>query len=126
MLVIVNDDQKVLGVVTDRDMFIALGTRNQLPGDVTVGSVSSGKVYSCYADDDIRTALATMARERVRRLPVINREGKLEGILSMDDVVAHSQGQGAGRTPDLSFDDVIGTLKKVYAPRIQQGRAVSA
>jgi signal-transduction protein with cAMP-binding, CBS, and nucleotidyltransferase domain len=129
MLIIVNDDQKVIGVVTDRDMFIALGTRNQLPGTITVGAIRSGKVHLCHADDDIHTALATMAREKVRRLPVVNREGQLEGVLSMDDVVAHAQRQGAGRAPDLSFEDIVETLKKVYAPRaplVIQGRAASA
>ena len=70
-----------------------------------------------------------MAREKVRRLPVVNQEGQLEGILSMDDVVAHSQRQGAGRAPELSFEDVVETLKKVYAPwapLATQGRAAFA
>lgn len=100
ILPIVND-QKVVGVVTDRDLFIALGTRNRLPRDITVGEVISGKVHLCYADD-IQTALETMASEKVRRLPVVNRKGILQGILSMDDIVLHAEVRKPGVVADLS------------------------
>jgi CBS domain-containing protein len=110
------DDQKVVGVVTDRDLFIALGTRNRLPGDITVGEVSSGRVHLCYADDGIRTALETMAREKVRRLPVVDRNGILQGILSMDDIILRAEPRKPGMVADLFYDDVLRTLKKIYSP----------
>jgi CBS domain-containing protein len=110
------DDQKVVGVVTDRDLFIALGTRNRLPGEITVGEVSSGTVHLCYADEDIHTALETMAREKVRRLPVVNRKGILQGILSMDDIVLRGEMRKPGVIADLFYDDVLRTLKKIYSP----------
>ncbi|HLJ42230.1 MAG TPA: CBS domain-containing protein [Candidatus Acidoferrales bacterium] len=118
ILPIVDAQQKVIGVVTDRDVSIALGTRNRLPGEITVGQVASGNVFGCKADDDVRTALATMGEAKVRRLPVINANGKLEGILSMDDVVLHSEARIPGRTPELSHDDVVDTLKKLYRPEL--------
>jgi CBS domain-containing protein len=114
MLPVLDDQSKVIGVVTDRDLCIALGTRNRLPGEVTLAEVISGKVFSCKPEDDVHVALNTMAREKVRRLPVINREGKLEGILSMDDVVGHCEAKTFSKTPELTYDDVVGTLKKVY------------
>lgn len=118
ILPILNSQGKVLGVVTDRDLCIAMGTRNQLPGDVTVGQVVSGKVFTCKPDDDIRDALNTMAREKVRRLPVINDAGQLEGILSMDDIVLHSEGGIAGKASELSHDTVVNTLKQLYIPEL--------
>ena len=48
-------DGKVIGVITDRDICIALGTRNCPAGEVSVGQVMSGKLYSCAPDDDIHT-----------------------------------------------------------------------
>jgi CBS domain-containing protein len=116
ILPIVDAREKVVGVVTDRDICIALGTRNRLPGEITVGEVTTGKVYACKPDDDIRTALQTMAEMKVRRLPVINMAGKLEGILSMDDVVLHAD----VRNPELSYDDVVKTLKKLYGPPLPE------
>jgi CBS domain-containing protein len=130
ILPIVNAQQKVVGVVTDRDMCIALGTRNRLAGEIAVGQVTSGKVFACKPDDEVRGALAMMAQAKVRRLPVINYDGKLEGILSMDDVVAHSEARIPGKTSELSHDDVVDTLKKLYRPELpevaQQKTAASA
>lgn len=120
ILPIVNEQEKVVGVVTDRDLCIALGTRNQLPAEITVSQVASGKVFACKPDDDIRTALATMAQAKVRRLPVIHVDGKLLGILSMDDVVLHAGAGLGGKTPELSYDAVVDTLKKLYGPQLPE------
>ena len=120
MLPILNPEDKVIGVVTDRDLCIALGTRNRLAGEIAVWDVASGKVFSCNPEDDIHTALAKMAKSKVRRLPVINTAGKLEGILSMDDVVLHSESKVSGKTPGLSYDDVVDTLKKLYRPELPE------
>jgi len=120
ILPIVDTDSKVVGVITDRDLCVALGTRNRLAGQVTVGEVASGEVHSCRAADDIHTALQTMADHRVRRLPVVNDEGVLEGILSMDNVVLHAESASSGRGADLSNDDVVKTLRQIYAPRVPQ------
>ncbi|MGA8142480.1 MAG: CBS domain-containing protein [Candidatus Acidiferrales bacterium] len=120
ILPVVDAKQKVIGVVTDRDICIALGTRNRLPGEITVGEVTSGKVFTCAPEDDIRSAMWTMAQEKVRRLPVVTADGKLEGIVSMDDVVAHSESRAGKATSELSHDDVVATLKAVYRPELPQ------
>jgi len=128
ILPIVNAEQKVIGVVTDRDLCIALGTRNRLPAEITVGQVTRGAIYSCQAGDDIHTALETMAREKVRRLVVLNAHGEVEGILSMDDVVLHALPAIAGARMELSQPEVVETLRKVYEPQLPQvvRRAVAA
>ncbi len=114
ILPIVDAQEKLIGVVTDRDICIALGTRNKLAGEITVNEVASANVFSCRPDDDIRSALATMAQTKVRRLPVVDAQGKLQGILSLDDVVLHANGGILGKSPELSNDEVIETLKQVY------------
>jgi CBS domain-containing protein len=120
ILPIVDARQRVIGVVTDRDLCVALGTRNRLPGRVTVGEVAKGEVYACRAQDDIHVALQTMAQYKVRRLPVVDRDGVLEGILSMDDVVLHTDVGKWGLTSDLSHEDVIKTLQRIYGPSLPQ------
>jgi CBS domain-containing protein len=120
ILPIVDAQQKVVGVVTDRDICVALGTRNRLPGEITVAEVATGQVYSCRAQDDIHAALETMARNQVRRLPVINRDGLLEGILSMDNVVLHAESGGSGRGAGLSHGEIVNTLQRIYGPQLPQ------
>jgi CBS domain-containing protein len=114
MLPIVNREGKVTGVITDRDICIALGTRNRPAVEITAGEVQPGKLFSCNADDDIHTALAIISGAKVRRLPVIDNQGRLQGILSLDDVVLHANGSAAGRVPELSSNEVIEYMKRVY------------
>jgi len=128
MLPIVDAQQKVVGVVTDRDLCVALGTRNRLPGEIKVGEVASGNVYACRPEDDIHAALETIAKHKVRRLAVLNKQGALEGILSMDDVVLHAEAGGAGRTTELSHAQIVETLRRVYGPQLPElvSRAIAA
>jgi CBS domain-containing protein len=114
MLPIVNNEGKVTGVVTDRDICVALGTRNRRASEITVQEVQPGKLFACKADDDIHTALAIISAAKVRRLPVLDEAGKLQGILSLDDVVLHADSGIAGRVPELSSGDVIEYMKSVY------------
>src|ERR1019366_633601 len=117
ILPIVDSKEKVLGLITDRDICVALGTRNRLPSEVTVSEVASGKVVACKPDDDLRGALATMAQAKVHRLPVIDAAGKLRGILSIDDVVLRTETGTLKKDSELSIEDIVSTLKSVYAPR---------
>jgi CBS domain-containing protein len=100
---------KLAGVVTDRDMYIALATRNTPASQITVGDVTSGTVWACGPDDDVHVALDTMRARRVRRLPVVA-DGSLVGIISMNDVVLAA---GAGKA--LGNDEVVDTLKAICA-----------
>jgi CBS domain-containing protein len=117
ILPIVDSKEKVVGVITDRDICVALGTRNKLPSDMTVSEVASGKVIACKPDDDLRGALATMAQAKVRRLPIIDAAGKLEGILSIDDVVLCTETGKLKGDSDLSFEDIANALKILYEPK---------
>ena len=117
ILPVVDAGRKVIGVVTDRDMFLALGTRNRLAGEITVGEVSPAKPVLCSMEDEVHAALETMARHKVRRLPVTDAEGRLEGVLSMDDLVVHASPRAGLRSSELSHDDVIQGLKRIYETR---------
>jgi len=75
MLPVVDPKNKLIGIVMDRDICIALGTRNQLPGDLTIGDVASAPVFTCKPDDEIHEALGTMSDHQVHRLPVVDCNG---------------------------------------------------
>jgi len=122
-LPVVSPQQRVVGVITDRDMCIAMATRNQLPGQVTVREVSSAVTHSCRPDDDIQAAMEIMADKKVRRLPVIDAAGKLEGILSADDVILRTDSQTPG---SLTPDYIVSSLRKLYESQLRQGRRNAA
>jgi len=72
-------DGKLAGIVTDRDVCIAVGTRNCRPSDTTVKEVATRTVQICAPDDDVDTSMAAMRHAQVRRLPVFE-DGKLAGF----------------------------------------------
>src|SRR5574341_184231 len=61
-------EHKVIGMITDRDIAVALGTRGKRAAEIPVGEAMSTTIYACDPDDDIHTALRTLRREKVRRL----------------------------------------------------------
>ena len=106
---------KVVGMITDRDICIAAATKHRDPANIRVKEVISGQVYGCSADTDIREALKIMRQKQVRRLPIISPEdGRLEGILSMNDVALKEQG---GAKAELSAEDVETTMRGICAHR---------
>lgn len=108
---------KVVGVVTDRDVCVAVG-RKRNPQDVPVREIMSRDVASCGVDDDVRHALSVMASSRVRRLPAIDSRGKLEGIVSIDDVVLRAEEPDPSRgAPEISCRDVVTALRAICGSR---------
>ncbi len=102
------DQGKIIGIVTDRDMYIALATRNVLPSVLTVGSVATGSVVTCCATDSVHDALSAMKQARVRRLPVVDAEQRLVGVLSIDDIVL-----AAAANKNVKKQEVFETLESV-------------
>lgn len=116
-LPIVEDGRGVIGIVTDRDLLIALGTSNRNASDLPVGEVMNKDLALCAPDDDVRDALKTMARRQLHRLPVVDEDGALRGILSLDDVSLRAEADGISR-------ELLKTMKAIC--NRQDQRAVGA
>lgn len=89
------DDGELVGVVTDRDMYIALATRNARASHVRVGAVMTTDVVTCAPEDDITAALEQMKHARVRRLPVVGFGRTVLGMVSTNDIVRAAEPGGA-------------------------------
>jgi len=121
VLPILNVQGQVMGMITDRDICMAASTTNRVSSAVTAWETASGKAITCRADEDVKTALARMEEGKVRRLPVVDEDGILQGILSMNDLVL-AAGEHRGRSaPPLSVEDVVRTLKSICAHRALAG-----
>jgi len=104
------EDGKLVGVVTDRDMFIALATRNRLASQMRVREVATQTVATCEPEDDVHVALATMKNTRVRRLPVVGFAGTVLGVISMNDILL-----AAGPNEHVRDEEVVDTLQAICA-----------
>lgn len=125
ILPVVDKEGKLVGVVTDRDICIALRTRNRMAGELPVGDVVMRKVFTCKPEEDVHEALQLMSAEQVRRLPVVNEKGVPVGILSMDDLVLHSEIGKLRGTCDLSLEEVTQVMKRVYGVRYPVVKAMA-
>ncbi len=115
------DDGELVGVVTDRDMYIALATQNARASHLRVGAVATKTVATCDPEDDVHAALATMKQARVRRLPVLGFGRTVMGILSINDILRVA-GEGRG----VSDEDVVATLQAICAHHHPTPPVVSA
>jgi CBS domain-containing protein len=110
---VVTHDRKVIGMITDRDICIAAATRARTPAEIRAREVISGNgVHACKPDDDVRVALRTMRKHRVRRLPVVDQQQRLSGILSLNDLAIHTSSTLPGTVPAQEF---LETLQAICA-----------
>jgi CBS domain-containing protein len=75
-------------------------------------------LYTCAPDDDIHMALQTLKEATVRRLPVVSQDGKLFGVLSMDDILLHAEPSSRGKEAELSNDEVVRTFRSITQRRV--------
>ena len=87
VLIVDNNKSKTLvGIVTDRDLALKVVGEGRDPKTTRVEEVMSRKLVTCYADDNVENALRAMAQYQLRRIPVVNEDMKLVGIISQADV----------------------------------------
>ena len=82
----VGENDRLIGMVTDRDIAVRGVAEDRAPETTTVRDVMSEKVYYCFEDDDVEDAARCMAENQVRRLPILNRDKRLTGIVSLADI----------------------------------------
>lgn len=82
------DGERLVGMVTDRDITIRAVAQGQADQGVTLSSVMSSDVSWCYDDQPIDEVMREMSRRQIRRLPVMDRKKHLVGMLSLGDIAA--------------------------------------
>jgi CBS domain-containing protein len=97
-LPICGEDNRLKGMITDRDIVVKVVAKDRNPADCTAGELAQGKPVTIGADDDAAEILRTMSEHKVRRLPVIDGH-QLVGIVAIADV--------AKALPDRPVGDLI-------------------
>ena len=87
MVPVLNDEDEIIGVVTDRDICIAVASRNQLPSDISVKDLADGKVITCSKKHSVKKVLKIMKKHQIKRLPVVGNNGKICGVVSINDML---------------------------------------
>ena len=87
VLIVDNERSKTLvGIVTDRDLALKVVGEGRDPKNTKVEDVMARKLITCHADDNVENAMKAMAQYQLRRIPVVDENMKLVGIISQADV----------------------------------------
>ena len=93
----VGDNDRLVGVITDRDIAIRAIAEGKGPDTKVRDVMSQEQVMYCYEDEDLTHVAKNMAENQVRRLPVVNRDKRLVGIVSLGDVATSASQTTAGK-----------------------------
>ena len=93
------ENNKLIGIVTDRDLALKVVAEGRDPQTTKVEEVMSRKVVTCRADDDMHKALDGMSKHQLRRIPVVDKDNRIVGIIAQADVATRVN--DAGKTAAL-------------------------
>jgi CBS domain-containing protein len=128
VLPVLNETGELAGILTDRDICIALGTRNKLPSEITAREVMGISPLSCKPADNISAALEIMREAKVRRLPVVTENGVVEGIVSISDILLNAR-RGfamAGTATGVSNADLVTALQAICSRTDRMSKRLAA
>jgi CBS domain-containing protein len=95
------DGQKLSGLLTDRDITVRAVAEGRDPSAVRVSEVMSSEIAYCFEDETIEQAAKLMESKQIRRLPILDRNKQLAGIISLGDISVRTE---ASRQKDLAAD----------------------
>ena len=112
-VLVVDTDQRLCGIITDRDICMA-GYMKGIPlWSIRVGDVMTSAVHSCGPSDSIPQAISLMTQHQIRRLPVVDAQGRPIGIIALADLVRTAPGYEAPAAQSLCFR----LLRAICRPR---------
>ncbi len=123
-LPVVDAQDRLVGIVTDRDLAVRVVAEGKGPNEVRVADVMTKSPATCRPDDDTSAALAIMEEQQVRRVPVVGDDGELLGIVSEADLAERAQASSRRRaespTEERAFVDK--SITKVSAKTAPRGK----
>jgi CBS domain-containing protein len=105
-LPVVNDNGRLIGMITDRDIVTRIVACGLDPRRARVDECMSDRVFACYEEDLIESCLWLMSRHQVRRIPVVDERDRVIGIVSQADLARHA-GAFPGHGERQTFADVM-------------------
>lgn len=117
-LPVLDKDHKVIGIVTDRDICLSLASKNKKSSsELSVKEIlpAQAKVHTIKPEDSITDALKEMRKNKIGRLPVTDKEGKLKGMISVNTLLSHTLSQKAELgTISAKDENLAKTIKALF------------
>lgn len=111
---VVNDDNELVGILTDRDICMAAYTQGHPLRAIVVQNAMARQVFTCRADDSLQNAEQLMSEKQIRRLPVVDGDARIIGVISLNDIARYA----ASARPGDSFErELTNTMAAICEPR---------
>lgn len=88
--ILVAKDDRLVGVITDRDLALRCVAESHHPAETTAEQVMTKEILYCHDTDEMEDVALNMTKNKVRRLPVLDKDKRLVGIVSLGDMAVHS------------------------------------
>lgn len=111
-----NGADHVAGVITDRDICMAAMFQGKPLGDLRVADVMNSQVKACRPTDSAETAERLMATARIRRLPVLDAQNGLVGIITLADLAREAEREQNLQSPSIHGNEISVTLASICQP----------
>jgi CBS domain-containing protein len=114
---VVDADNRPVGMLTDRDICMAAYTQGRLLQDIRVDSVMSRDVFSAPNTDRVEDVEVVMRTRKVRRVPIVDKQRRLVGLISTNDLAREAAREVRLKHPDVSQGEFVSTLACICEPR---------
>ena len=114
---VADGDGRLVGIITDRDICMATYTRKGAPEMLKVADVMAKRVSSCHADDSAEVAEGMMRDKQIRRIPIVDDDNRLVGMLSQSDLARNAASAPRRNTVERHF---IHTMAAISQPRAKE------
>ena len=111
---------RVAGVITDRDICMSALFSGRPLHELRVSDAMSRQLESCRPGDSIADAERVMRQARIRRLPVVDEQGALLGMISLADLAREAARESASHRKEITETEVSGTLAAICEPFVQR------
>jgi CBS domain-containing protein len=122
---VVDEESRVVGMLTDRDICMAAYTQGRPLWQIPVAAACSKGARACTVNDTLQTAEATMRTAQLHRIPVVDHDGKICGILSLSDLAQHAH-KPRHVADGLSYESIASTLAAISRPSTKAEAKVGA
>jgi CBS domain-containing protein len=116
-LPVVDQEHRVIGMITDRDICMAGYFQDRPLSDIRVHQAMASKIVACRPEDDVTTAERLMRDNQIRRLPIIDRQGHLMGVVSVNDLARKAASDRHLSSPRVGETGVVTTMAAIASPR---------
>jgi CBS domain-containing protein len=113
---VAGDDGRLVGIITDRDICMATYTQSRAPQMISVAGVMAKRVTSCHADESAGVAEGMMRDKQIRRVPIVDDDDRLIGMLSQSDLARNAASAPRRNTVEKDF---IHTMAAISQPRLR-------